>query len=214
MPDPLVDNLLDWFCRCRPTPSVQTLDINGLASTDDIPTVCNLIRHLGSSLEHLLISCTDSDGGGVRSKCISDSDFINASLIILSAALSKQIDLSRNTSLRDITFRKIRLYANSRRPPSCGWITAIVSGLPHPSLEFVTIAIFLGDVKEIEALELSALENLFLKHPLSNNSTKLCFYIIATSSTDREEVQAALEDRLPKLDGMKRLEFNMFVIIL
>jgi hypothetical protein len=141
---PLVDNLMDWFCRCRPTPSVHTLDIDRLASADNIPTVCNLIRHLGSSLEHLMISCTDSDHGGVQSKCISDSDFINASLIILSAALSKQIDLSQNTSLRTITFNKIRLYANVTGPRSCGWITSIVSGLAHPSLEFVTIAIFLG----------------------------------------------------------------------
>ena len=79
-PGPLVDNLMDWFCRSRPTPNVHTLDINRLALDDNIPTVCNLIRHLGSALEHLMISCTDSHGE-VRSKYISDSFFINASLI-------------------------------------------------------------------------------------------------------------------------------------
>ena len=67
-PDPLLDNLMDWFCRSRPTPSVHTLDINQLTSRDNIPTVCNFIRHLGSALENLMISCSDSDHGGVQSK--------------------------------------------------------------------------------------------------------------------------------------------------
>jgi hypothetical protein len=50
---------------------------------------------------------------------------------------------------------------------------------------------------------LSALDSLFMNGPLSNNSTKLCLVI------DDEEVRAALKDRLPKLDGKKRLEFNI-----
>ena len=69
-PSALVDFLMDWFCRCHPTPVVHTLDIDEFTSADNIPTVCNLIRHLGSSLEHLMISCTDTDHGGVQSKCI------------------------------------------------------------------------------------------------------------------------------------------------
>jgi hypothetical protein len=190
-PGPLGDNLMDWFCRCRPTPSVHTLDIHRLALADNIPTVCNLIRHMGSALEHLMISLTDFDGG-------------------IRTALSQQIDLSQNTSLRNITFYRIRLHENSRRLRSCGWITSIVSSLAHPSLEFVTLVIHIGHVKEIEALELSALDNLFLKQPLSNNLTKLCFRIVVSTSTDRESVQAALENRLPKLYEEKRLEFNRF----
>ena len=71
---------MDWFCRSRPTPNVHTLDINRLASDDIISTVCNLIRHLGLALEHLMISYTDPHGE-IRRKRISDSSFINASLI-------------------------------------------------------------------------------------------------------------------------------------
>ena len=67
-PNPLVIILMDWFCRSRPTASVRTLDIYRLRSVDNIPTVCNFIRHLGSALENLLISCTTSDHGEVRSK--------------------------------------------------------------------------------------------------------------------------------------------------
>ena len=96
-PSPLVDCLIEWFCRCHPTPSVHTLDIYRLASVDNILTVSNLIRHLGSSLEHLVIWCDHSLG--VQSKCILGPYFIGASLIILSGALSKQIDLSQNSSL-------------------------------------------------------------------------------------------------------------------
>ena len=48
-----------------------------------------------------------------------------------------------------------------------------------------------------------------MNQPLSNNSTKLCFIICATGSADREAVQAALKDRLPKLNEKKRLEFDI-----
>ena len=48
-----------------------------------------------------------------------------------------------------------------------------------------------------------------MNQPLSNNSTKLCFKIYATGSADREVVQAALKDRLPKLNEKKRLEFDI-----
>ena len=103
------------------------------------------------------------------------------------------------------------LHANLWSPAPCGWITSIVSGLAQPSLEFVTMVISLDHVREIDNLELSSLENPFLNQPLSNNLTKLCFYIM---SGDREEVQAAIEDRLPKLDGKKRLEFNMYDVFI
>ena len=49
-----------------------------------------------------------------------------------------------------------------------------------------------------------------MNQPLSNNSTKLCFIICATGRADREVVQAALKDRLPKLNEKKRLEFDMY----
>jgi hypothetical protein len=82
-PDPLVDNIMDWFCRHHLTPSVHTLDIYRLALNDSI---CNFIRHLGSALENLTIwgptTSRDFDQiGAVRSKFISDPYFIDASLI-------------------------------------------------------------------------------------------------------------------------------------
>ena len=73
--NPLVDDIMDWFCRRHPTPSVHTLVIT-IGNTFD---VCNFIRHLGSALENLSISCCDTDicvhidhielGGG-WSKCL------------------------------------------------------------------------------------------------------------------------------------------------
>jgi hypothetical protein len=76
-PVPLLDNIMDWFCRCHPTPSVHTLEIDGLEidglATDD--NICNFIRHLGSALENLTISTFDRVEG-VWSKCISDHYFI------------------------------------------------------------------------------------------------------------------------------------------
>ena len=101
--DPLVNNLMDWFCRSCPTPSVHTLDLNRLASLDNIPTVCNFIRHLGSALENLLISCTNSDHGEVQSKCIPTLYFINAGLITL-------------TSCPEQTNRSIPEYFSSQYP--------------------------------------------------------------------------------------------------
>ena len=135
-----------------------------------------------------------------------------------SVALSKRIDLSQNTSLRKIFFNKIRLYADPPRSRSCGWIISIISSIAHPSLEAVTFTILLGHVDEIDALELSALDTLFLNQPLSNNSTKLRFIICASGSADREVVEAALKDGLPKLDENKRLEFgigyNVYVVFI
>ena len=81
-PDPLVINIMEWFCRCYPTPSLHTLEIIDLTMDDNIPTVCKFIRHLGSALENLTISCYDSDRNReVQSKRISDPYFIDASLI-------------------------------------------------------------------------------------------------------------------------------------
>ena len=79
--DPLVDNILDWFCRCHPTPSVHTLKIIRLTTGVSIPTVCKFIRHLGSALENLTISFLYRVQIEVQSKCISDPHFIDASLI-------------------------------------------------------------------------------------------------------------------------------------
>ena len=208
-PSPLVVCLMDWFCRCHPTPSVHTLNIDLLDSPIDIiPTACNFIRHLGSSLEHLVISCSDADHR-VQSKCILAPYFINANLIILSGALSKQIDLSQNSSLRTIFFNGINLHRSSDLSRSCGWITSIVSTLAHPSLEFVTIA-FLGNLEAIKTYELSGLENLFLNQPLSDYLTKLRLFIMGST----EESRAAFKNRLPKLDGEKRLEFSRYVVFI
>ena len=71
----------------------------------------------------------------------------------------------------------------------------------------VTISIFLDDVEEIGALELSALDTLFLNQALSNNSTKLRIWI--TGDVDGQKARVAFRDGLPKLDGKKRLEVIM-----
>ena len=52
--DPLLDSIMNWICRCHPTPSVHTLVVSELA---DAPTLCNFIRYLGSALEDLTILC-------------------------------------------------------------------------------------------------------------------------------------------------------------
>jgi hypothetical protein len=97
-------------------------------------------------------------------------------------------------------------FPESPRPRSFGWIISIVSSITHPSLETVTITIF--DVQEeIDAHELSTLYSLFMTQPLSNNSTKLRFFI--RGGVREEGVCAALRDGLPKLDGKKRLEFDV-----
>ena len=62
--------LMDWFCRCHPTPSVQTLLIDGVILPTHIPTVCNFIRYMGAALENLEIWHRGIDEQ-VRSKCIS-----------------------------------------------------------------------------------------------------------------------------------------------
>jgi hypothetical protein len=56
---------------------------------------------------------------------------------------------------------------------------------------------------ELLSASLSALDSLFMKQPLSNNSTKLCIHFRGD-----EAVRAAVKDGLPKLDGKKRLEFD------
>jgi hypothetical protein len=73
--NPLLDIIIVWFCRCHPTPSVHTLEINHLATDDNL---CNFIRNLGSALENLTICGPDYMGllGG-QSKCISDRYFIS-----------------------------------------------------------------------------------------------------------------------------------------
>jgi hypothetical protein len=105
------------------------------------------------------------------------------------------------------------VFQDSQRRRSFNWIIPIVSSIAHPSLETVAITIFLDHVQkrdhvqeEIDALELSTLDSLFMKPPLSNNSTKLYFFIRGID--DREAVRAALKDGLPKLDGMKRIRID------
>ena len=72
------------------------------------------------------------------------------------------------------------------------------------------MVVSLSRVEEIDALELSALDTLFLnQQPLSNNSTKLCFIVYTIGSADRKVLQAALKDRFPKLNEKKRLEFDI-----
>ena len=56
MKNPLTAAIINWFCRCYPTPSVHTLVIDEFTGFY-IPTMCNFIRHLGSALENLTISC-------------------------------------------------------------------------------------------------------------------------------------------------------------
>ena len=113
--------------------------------------------------------------------------------------MSEEIDLSKNISLRNIYF------SQHRHMPPCGWIISILSSVSHPSLESVTISVDHDSVEEIEALQLSTLDRLFSNQPLSNDSTKLL--IKGFGSMDREVLQAAYKDRLPKLDGKKRLKF-------
>ena len=73
-----------------------------------------------------------------------------------------------------------------RLPRLCGWIIPIVATIAHPSLETVTLSVHIADVKDIDTLELSALETLFLNQPLSNNSTKLRFRTFCQcTTTDR-----------------------------
>jgi hypothetical protein len=72
-PDPLLDNIMDWFCHCHPT--IHTLEIVGLL-TGASDNIYNFIRHLGSALEDLTIPAFDR-AEGVQSKCISDRYFIN-----------------------------------------------------------------------------------------------------------------------------------------
>jgi hypothetical protein len=69
-PDLLLDIIMDWFCRCHPTPSVHTLEIDQLPTGDNI---YNFIRYLGSALENLTIPTFDRMGGAWTpwSKCIS-----------------------------------------------------------------------------------------------------------------------------------------------
>ena len=93
----------------------------------------------------------------------------------------------------------------------CDWIFPILSSIAHPSLETVTMVIHFDHIEqidEIDPLEFSALDTFFMNPPLSNNSTKLCLCISDSSDVDREVFRATLKDRLPKLDGRKRLEFK------
>ena len=54
--NPLTDVILNWVCHCYPTPIVHTLVIDEFTELY-IPTMCNFIRYLGSTLENLTISC-------------------------------------------------------------------------------------------------------------------------------------------------------------
>ena len=101
-----------------------------------------------------------------------------------------------------------------RRPPRpCGWIIPIISTIAHSSLETVSMEVHITHVKEMDTLELSALDTLFLNPTLSNNSTKLRLSVccIACDRVDREVVLTALKDGLPILDGKKRLEWKYIV---
>jgi hypothetical protein len=73
-PGPLLDNIMDWFCRCHPTPSVHTLEIYQLAAGDNL---CNFIRYLGSALENLTIWDSGYRQLGRQSKCIPERYFIS-----------------------------------------------------------------------------------------------------------------------------------------
>jgi hypothetical protein len=83
--EPLLDNIMDWFCRSQPTPSVHTLKIVRPSTGDNF---YNFIRHLGSALENLTIPAYDWREG-VWSKCISDRYFI--SLIIFISSTNRSI---------------------------------------------------------------------------------------------------------------------------
>ena len=77
-----LDTIMDWICRCHPTPSVCSLEIRRIDKDNEITIICKFIRHLGSALENLEIACLDSDWTEeIQSKCISDPYFIDASLI-------------------------------------------------------------------------------------------------------------------------------------
>ena len=102
-----------------------------------------------------------------------------------------------------------------RLPPRpCGWIIPIISTIAHSSLESVSIEVNVTHVKDIDALELFALDTLFLNPPLSNNSTKLRFSVccVADHRVDKEGILAALKDGLPKLNGKKRLELEYMIL--
>ena len=69
-----LDNIMDWICRCHPTPSVRSLEIRRIDKDNEITIICKFIRHLGSALENLAIACLDSDWiGEIQSKCISEA---------------------------------------------------------------------------------------------------------------------------------------------
>ena len=101
---------------------------------------------------------------------------------LLTVALSEQLDLSQNISLCNLSFDSVILYADS--PCSWAWIISIISRIPHGTLECVTMTIFPHNTEQINALELSALDTLFLSQPLSHNSTKLCFSICGDVDMD------------------------------
>ena len=132
---------------------------------------------------------------------------------LLSVALSQQLDLSQNISLRNIClddiieFRLDSLVLPPGRPPSCDWIISIISRIAHHSLESVTLNIFPSYKEELNILGLSTLDTLFLRKPLSENLTKLCFCIYGAE--DRNTIRAMLKDQLPGLDGQGRLEFDV-----
>ena len=81
---------------------------------------------------------------------------------------------------------------------------SIISRIPHRSLERVTMTIFLRNAEQINALELSALDTLFLSERLSHNSTKLCFNICG--DVDMDAARFLIKDTLPGLAGKGRLE--------
>jgi hypothetical protein len=82
---------------------------------------------------------------------------------------------------------------------------SIISRIPHDcSLERVTITIFLQNTEQINAIELSALDTLFLSQPLSRNSTKLCISICG--DVDMDAARLLFKDTLPGLVEKGRLE--------
>ena len=81
---------------------------------------------------------------------------------------------------------------------------SIISRIPHRSLERITITISFRNTEQINALELSALDTLFLSQPLSHNSTKLCISICG--DVDMDAARSLLKDILPGLVGKGRLE--------
>jgi len=82
---------------------------------------------------------------------------------------------------------------------------SIIARIPHCPLERVTVIIFLRNTEQINALELSALDTLFLSQPLlSHNQTKLCFSICG--DVDMDAARSLVKDALPGLVGKGRLE--------